>query len=268
MPRGTIAEALSSSKKRVHLGGHMSWQNSSSMPLEVIRHNRQGMLASCKQIEATLDNLTQAEEGNRENLEKRLLGRRQAVAIADVAATLPYPPISYEPLTWRDADGWPKLVLLALDQDGYVEIGSSGGDWSYNPLSSESREGARYQEIYYSIVVPSYRDVGEKLRALNNSRERFSIKTSLTGFLMPDKTRAKLPKAEKHFGDQLFAIVEVKGWELNKVKLPDPDPLIVGYKAGALFLIDTFDLTPVEKVLAFEYSTPPKKERFRTPPLF
>ncbi len=169
---------------------------------------------------------------------------------------MPYPVLSAEPLTWRDSDGWPKLVIMALNRPGYVEIwGENDYDsskrWGYAPLSRGSDEG-----FEKDIISACYQDVGVKLYTMASRRTKSFIKMELGNLLLPEKTRRKIAQAQPIFGDQLYIIVEAKDWKLDEVRLPKPDPLIVGYRKGALYLIDAFDLTSLEKIVAVEFTTP------------
>ena len=79
---------------------------------------------------------------------------------------------------------------------------------------------------------------------------------SLNDLLIPATTRKKIQDAKEYFGDNIFILLEAKGWEINVVKHPDPDPLVVGFQDGLFFLIDEFDLTNLERMVAAEFTTP------------
>jgi hypothetical protein len=212
-----------------------------------------------RMIQFTLDNLLPIEESRRGHLERRQfeLGR---LLRAMEPRQHRYPFLSSEPLTWRDEQGYPKLVLMALDLKGSVEIGAAKENgklvWWYDQFT----EVDQYREVIKNIIAPCYYDVGDLLRKKCESLSlphggKVSIKMELGNLLIPPDTRAKILKARQFFNDQLFLIAEAPAWQENTVVYPDPDPLIVGYEDGFLFLIDQFDLTPIEK-MAYEFVTP------------
>ncbi|MDP3992827.1 MAG: hypothetical protein Q8Q05_01270, partial [bacterium] len=201
------------------------------------------------------------EEGMRETLENDLAGVDELLSAVKPRRHR-YPILSVEPLTWRDEQGYPKLVIMALDQPGHVEIrgdGNSAAKWHYLPLCDEHK---RYSEVIKRIIVRCYRDVGAKLVAgASNSRcERQFIRMELGKLLIPPETREKISKARKFFDDQIFLIAEAGKWVEGKVVLPKPDPLIVGYEDGLLFLIDIFDLKRIEDIARSEFVVPQPKE--------
>jgi hypothetical protein len=164
-----------------------------------------------------------------------------------------YPVLSAEPLTWRDEEGFPKLILLPIDRSGEVTITATSRGWDYQPIGA-SRD-ADYRDIFNEIIIRCYGDVGALLMKRVPYSGSISIKTSLAGLLMPKKTHRRISAARAHFGNQLFLIAEApQPWEVNVVVPPKPDPLVVGYDNGLLFLVDKFNLTRLERVTAAEYT--------------
>lgn len=164
-----------------------------------------------------------------------------------------YPILSAEPLTWRDEQGFPKLVIVPIDRAGEVEVSANRDRWHYRPIGTGS--DVDYGDFGQEIITPCYESVGEVLRKQAPYGGLISIKTTLNGLLMPKKTREKIAAARAHFGKQIFLIAEApQPWEINVVVPPKPDPLVVGYENGLLFLIDTFNMTRIERVVAAEYT--------------
>lgn len=165
-----------------------------------------------------------------------------------------YPILSAEPLTWRDDQGFPKLVILPIDSDGQVQITARRNSWSYEPIGIGSGHG-EFDGIGLDIIGPCYDSVGEVLKKQAPYDGVVFIKTNLNGLLMPKKTREKISAARAHFGRQIFLIAEApQPWEINVIVPPKPDPLVVGYDNGLLFLIDTFNMTRIERVAAAEFT--------------
>jgi len=237
-------------------------QKTTNISLSAIRGWEADLNCQRRAILSTLDNLLPIEGGRREPLQEHL------EAIDGLLNALKprshrYPILSIEPLKWRDRVGYPKLVIMALNQPGYVEIaaennGSRRG-WHYLPLGS----GMGYEGVMKNVVNRCYRDVGAKLQAKCNevvtvggNYNRHFIRMELGELLIPTKTRKKIAKAREFFGDQLFLVAEAGKWVEGRVTLPKPDPLIVGYEDGLLFLIDVFDLKRIEDIARSEFVVP------------
>lgn len=233
-----------------------------SYPIDQLIEHRAWMESRLRAVTDSLENLLPVEGGMRSNLENQQDGLGKLLTALKPRAHR-YPIMSVEPLTWRYEDGYPKLVLMAIDQPGEMEISGSYNPsasrqgWAYLPLGKETS----YREVVDRIITPCYEDVIELLQ--KKAKESLSIrgsatvsiKMSLGSLLIPPKTRAKIAKARQHFGNQIFLIAEAKEWVEDTVVKPDPDPLVVGYEDGLLFLIDVFDLTTIER-LATEFATP------------
>ncbi len=232
--------------------------NEYSISLTRIQEQQAHLERNRRAVADSLENLLPIEEGMRSYLERNLAGTDELLSTLKPRAHR-YPTLSLEPLTLRDENGYPKLVLMALDQPGKMEISgwhhsSDRKGWSYNPLCGDNN----YQEVREKVIDRCYRDVGSLLQAKAQEALRVrgeakvTISMELGNLLIPPTTRAKIKKARQYFGEQIFMIVEAKEWVENTVVKPDPDPIIVGYEDGFLFVIDVFDLKPIE-ALALEF---------------
>ena len=76
--------------------------------------------------------------------------------------------------------------------------------------------------------------------------------------VIPKQTKARIQAAKRDFqrrswgtltAENIFILMEVHEWQLDNVSLLHPDPLVVGYKHGSLWLIDHFDETPLEEYI-------------------
>lgn len=258
-----VKEAAKNHKGRVLSSVWNTKIDGNNLPLSVIANSKARIDGYRRAAADSLANLLPIEEGMRGNLERTLAATDELLSALKPRAHR-YPILSLEPLTWRYETGYPKLVLMAIDQLGRIEIvarhtSSDQKAWQYRPLFGDRR----YEEVGRKIIDRCYKDVGvllqgkaqEALRVRGEADVKISLE--LGNLLIPPKTRAKIAKARTHFGDQIFLIVEAKEWVENTVVRPDPDPLVVGYEDGFLFLIDVFDLKPIEG-LAFEFTTPQK----------
>jgi len=79
--------------------------------------------------------------------------------------------------------------------------------------------------------------------------------------LLPPEIKDQIHKHSKTFDDKLYLLAEPTSWEFKEEKMPKPprpvykDPLLVGYAHGSLWLIDQFDVTPLERYVVSEFST-------------
>lgn len=248
----TPKKAARIAKGRVYSSEYVTKDKSKSIPIKTLKQQRDFIVSSRQKIEYKLNNLLPIEAGQEPQLVKHLREMDRFLT-AMKPRRHRYPILSAEPLTWRDNQGWPSLVILSLEQNEMLEIrGTNQRVWNYLPLANDRQ----YQGILTDIITPCYSDVGEKLMKSSPQYGHSFIRMSLGNLLIPPSTRQKIVKAREFFDEQLYIIVEAKEWQVGKVIYPKPDPLIVGYEDGHLFLIDVFDLTPLEKLMASEYSMP------------
>ena len=89
--------------------------------------------------------------------------------------------------------------------------------------------------------------------SLNISR-KFSHKFS---GIIPSNIREIATNEKKNFGN-IYLIEEAYNWKIDDSvtiqKKQNPDPLIVGSKDGKYFLLAKFDVTPLENLIATEYT--------------
>ena len=250
MPK-TAKTAVRTGKGRVH-SRTITCGDSSSIPLGIVIEERFRLERDAAEIRHCIKGLFPAEEDARRSLEKKLDDIEHLIK-----ATLPrvhnYPIFSQEPLTWRDKDGYPRLVVVTLDGDGSVVISAKNNaheegnaKWYYTPSNNALSE----------VIGRNYCDVGRILRRKCPRNGEFSIEMKLGQLIIPTETKQKIAAARTFFGDNIFMVVEATEWVENEVCYPDPDPLIVGCEDGHLFLIDAFDLTRVEEMAAREFTVP------------
>jgi len=62
--------------------------------------------------------------------------------------------------------------------------------------------------------------------------------------------------------EQILIITEAPQWKVESIPQPPPpaDPLVVGRIGSVLWLIDAFDVTPVENLVRAEWTTGPIKK--------
>lgn len=164
-----------------------------------------------------------------------------------------YKQLSLEPLSWRDHKGLPRLVVFRLDSPDFVLEGRSYQQNRTDWWSGDIQHPQLPKPIYdcYSDVCTVMMRRAKRLLA-----GRYGTITLTCHFagLIPIEVKQKINKAREDFGDEIFIIGEVKGWK-EEVHA-DPDPLVVGWDGGSLWLIDMFDVTSIEQAMAL-YPTMP-----------
>lgn len=155
-----------------------------------------------------------------------------------------YQRLSLEPLTWRDTQGFPRLVVFTLTSSIFRLVAMPGNDFRVEPNLPQD-------------IAKQYKDVLQLLAAKRPKRKGLELICQFEG-LIPREARERIKEARGLFGDQIFIVAELGSFTLNEVTpLPKGDPLIVGYDPSAdadgLWLIADFDTTPVEEAMIFHF---------------
>lgn len=196
-----------------------------------------------------------------------------------------YPKLGMEVLGWRDEQGFPKLVPFPLTNPVF-SIKAVVKNWMASRENVETRGtvkylpppmGKMYDDVFakfwdecqedeqerefedgmtwnksittrFSGVIPQW--VREKIHAASDdfSVSTQSLKIKKTGWLR----RRDLVRA--YTVTNIFLIAEVDKWVVDKEVVLAPDPLVVGYKGGCLWLICSFDETPLEEYARWEFT--------------
>lgn len=156
-----------------------------------------------------------------------------------------YRHISLEPLTWRDAEGFPRLIVFNLTSPTSSLIAMP-----HRNLLSDPRLPENIEKQYWDVLQLLAKRLGR-----NNSQYGLRLTCRFEG-LIPCEIRERIKEAKAFFGEQIFIIAEPGNFTINKVvPLPKVDPLIVGYDPSAdknsLWLIADFNTTPVEEAMVF-----------------
>lgn len=188
--------------------------------------------------EAELDRLT-ALQGQLLPIERIALERvTERAEQLRAAKELPYSKLSLEPLRWRK-NGRPVFAVYSLDTPECWLVSRFGrsfatddGDW-----------------VADETLPPLPEPIGRALMGGLMLPRAMSLRSTFTG-LIPPLARAEIAKAKPLFGEDVYIIAEAN-WE--QVPSPRIDPLVVGWRAGALWLIAQFDLTDIENYFVSEF---------------
>jgi hypothetical protein len=181
---------------------------------------------------------------------RQLRSRRvQAAAIASTESSS-YQLFNLEPFTWRDKDGWPRLVFFGLDSpDAVIKVIKRRASWD--------REAGFSTQLIPTLPEPikaCYQDVIVKLRKKCKSGTSLKLRARYEG-VIPAAAKAQIATAREQF-KQVFIVAEPKGFSLTEVAIPQPvDPLIVGWDGERLWLVGSFDTTTVEEYAKREFTS-------------
>lgn len=151
-----------------------------------------------------------------------------------------YHRLSLEPLKWRDAIGFPKLVVFSLTSPIWRLAVTIDGKFSVEPSLPEN-------------ISKQYDDVLQLLGKRRSNGKELELTCRFKG-LIPNEIRDKIKEARELFSGQIFIIAEPGSLTLKEfTPLPKGDPLIVGYDhsvdPNGLWLIADFDTTSVEEAM-------------------
>ena len=165
-----------------------------------------------------------------------------------------YHRLSFKPLTWRDDQGYPRLVPFSLETP-FFRI-SSEENWNCHVCGDFN--------FPYKQAKKLYSDVHKKVESARKEQRRKGYDDGSAWVLecrfqdtIPPQIRAKIKEAKADFPSLgIFIVAEARGWEIQKItRTLSGDPLVVGYDEKAdensLWLIADFETTPVEEAMIF-----------------
>lgn len=173
-------------------------------------------------------------------IEKDLL--RQQLMFESGLKYAEYPEFPMEALKWRNAKGYPRLAVFSLSSANF-EIGIiTDRNWHTSYSRTHRPELPR-------PILKSYDDVFLKLKEMaRNEHKSMRLRTSFEGLISVD-VRQQIVETRPHF-KQLFVVAEAGKWDLQKsAPIRRTDPLLVGWDAYRLWILASFDTTPIEKYI-------------------
>lgn len=240
-----------------------------------------------KRGSALLNNLLGIEETLRPIVERSLavLERKQMELQNCVTLGAKYHLLSTEPLTWRDKNGWPRLIVFNLGSPKYeidvVYLVDHSNRQKECVISQKAQftpqmcriehESDTQTTIKYDLrtlpetIASCYADVLTKLKDIAMKREKSLKFSSCFDRLIPEEVKRKIAEARALF-QEIFIVAEPKKFQITEndiiTFLPPPqklssDPLVVGFDGSQLWLIADFDTTSVEEAM---FLTLPRRE--------
>ena len=184
-----------------------------------------------------------------------------------------YPRIDLEFLRMRKK-GWPRFAVYTLDSPiAYVQtrLQRDQNNWGRQPVNYLF--GCNYGNESIGLNHPLdeyFEDTFNNLKKKCMRKKWFTRKISRAGLniysriqtkfngLIPPRVRIEIMKAKNVFGRGIYLVGEVEKWTLKEHVEIEPvrrvDPLVIGVKSGVGFLIDSFDLAPVEVMVRREFT--------------
>ena len=201
------------------------------MELEKVRATSQGLLP-----------IEQASRFKLIGIERNLL-RQQAMWRTGLKFAQ-YPEFPMDAFSWRDKRGYPRLVIFSLNSANF-EIGvitNHGWGGRLNTHRTHTPEMPR-------PVLKMYDDVFKLLSGqAREERKSIRLRTTFEG-LIPEEVKQQIVDTKPHFKQQ-FVVAEASRWDLTKsAPIRRVDPLLVGWDGYRMWLLASFDTTPVEKYI-------------------
>lgn len=173
-------------------------------------------------------------------IEKDLL-RQQLMAKSGLKYA-EYPEFPMEALRWRNAKGYPRLAVFSIGSANF-EIGIiAERGWRTSYRRTHTPELPR-------PILKSYDDVFLKLREMaREERKSTRLRTFFEG-LIPADVKQQIVETQPHF-KQLYVVAEAGKWDLKQsAPIRRADPLLVGWDTCRLWILASFDTTPIEKYI-------------------
>lgn len=171
----------------------------------------------------------------------------------------PLPMLSTEVLTWRH-NKWlrgvpvPQLALISLFANPQPSMRFHCNEYKIRKVESSTHFSHLYRDVLDAMGV--------------NDRTREETLTWRFKGVIPASTKLKIRQARSQFSDvYLLAEAPLHTWEhrrnqesrrarmarrLGEIKL---DPIVLGFAASRLWVIDVFDPTPTEAYILNEFTT-------------
>lgn len=227
-----------------------------------------------------LNNLFGIERPAEERIKNGLviLKRQQIQLQSRVALGNRYLLLNTEPLTWRDKNGWPRLVVFSLDSPNFeMKVASSMTGVREDMVRHELRLGPSRTLISFEkrlirdykftkniqpalphVIGSCYSDVLIKLGQMAREHKKSIELSCRFQGLIPLDVKQEIIEARDLF-KRIFLISEPNGFTISERAItvprpqprPDPDPLVIGFDGSQLWLIADFNTTPVEEAMIF-----------------
>lgn len=167
---------------------------------------------------------------------------------ASEATVQGYKKLSLEPLEWRDGKGYPVLAIFPVMEEPMMAFLAEQFH-TYSPpilriVPNLPHKLANCYKDLHKVLI--------KKDGVTDFWQTTSLRMPFEG-VIPDSVREKIASVASKF-EALYLITEALWTERDQqMVVRDRDPLLVGWSGYDLFLIDKFDVTPLEEYYAQEF---------------
>lgn len=230
---------------------------------------REELLQESHRLTTLRDGLLPVEEAAKGSLVKRLNNVVREIELLDLSKQFGSIPIlSQEVFSWtkvqpgwRGAFGWsyvdvPALAYLSITEEvcklsvnrhGGIEVNGDARFYSGNTAHVPWLVDRHYREILGLL--------GRK--HCSDKRGVITLTYSYHGVIPSEIRNIIQTEKESRRFESLAFVCDVDRWQVGVKEIPRVyyDPILVGLKAGALWVLATFDPTPVESYIASEFTS-------------
>lgn len=235
-----------------------------------IPEERSALVLEKVRLVRLLDGLLPVEKAARSEVEEQLNKIDSRIRLLDTATALDgLPMLDPEVFSWtKQQQGWRKTFawqMITVPALAYIDVADESctlytqhhGSTKINGFI-ESRDG-RYGKIP-TEVGSRYAEIMASLRRRHLSWDGYeTIRLTYTyPGIVPDHIKEIIRKeTEKKTFSHLAFVCDVDRWQVGTTQAPREffDPILVGEKGGALWVLASFDPTTVEEYLLREFTS-------------
>ena len=239
----------------------------SSKKLSQDQAEREALVAEGTRLAELRDNLLPFEEAAKTALEGQIETLREAVRVFDTAAAVGnLPRLDQNSFAWtkkqklwgRKAILVPSLAYVPISDRELTLWTNHRGEVRINGEAVDSRyPRTRYPATVEKHYITTMTAIGREYLSWDD-RDTLALTYRYPG-IVPEEIKVLIREEEdkKRF-DRLAFVCDVDHWQVNVTQAPRReflDPILVGEKAGTLWVIASFDPTPLEKYVSSEFTS-------------
>lgn len=171
----------------------------------------------------------------------------------------------------RTKEGWPAFAIFDSQRpECQIKIEENNNHFRVTFASAKERifPSLFLRDEYRDITGRLHKEIDKRYGRFRTSDYSCSISCKFTGVLpnkvrdlikqyhKPEKVAADLAPARGVLGFQnVYIVMEAPAWQVDMEVLPQNlDPLVIGEFGDAFWLLDVFDVTPLERIAASEFA--------------
>ncbi len=234
-------------------------QPSVDLTEQEIKEKREDLQVKIHALKDLLANLTGAERLQKVSIQEALVKYKATIRRLDLWLHFGIlPQLDLEPLTWRDEEGYPKLIILPMSRNDFTitaevhgrDLTDLIGRWEKNrgPLMS----GVLFDDSLPDSVREKYKDVEEQVRKIARKTKKTTTLSAVYGGLFPEKIREKIKEVKGLPNNYSCYLLSEAGERQLTQKQPAPkppklrDPLLLVFDGEIFSVLDKFDVTELE----------------------